>query len=429
MSTRRRELAARRRAHGMSQEQLATYLGVDRSSVGRWERGEVDPLPWVRPLLARALEISLDELDQLLAPFPTDHKADVSAAGSAAIITTYGSTDALVPTTRTSADQDAIFTAAYESTMFARRATATNIDATTLDQIHADIDRIARAYLTRPLGELIHIMRSVRDQVFACLGRRQHPKHTRQLYRSAAQLCGLMASASSDLGYYAAARAHAQTAAICADLAGDSSTMAWIAATLSLIEFWDDQPTKALYETRAGRVHAAGDSDLLRLFSLEARAAARLGDARTTREAINLMTNVMDRTNVADHRSIFDFPHANALRCAGSSFLWLNQFGEARQALSQALDGFEAHAGGGSYAHIAATRIDLSLAHLGERDFEAAYEALRPILNLSPQRLLSGTVRRFGHVRAALTQPPYKTDPAARDLSEHLTTLSYTAAE
>ena len=67
MPTKRQRLAARRKAAGFSQEQLAERLRVDRSTVARWEGGETEPQPWIRPRLARALQLSLDQLDHLLA--------------------------------------------------------------------------------------------------------------------------------------------------------------------------------------------------------------------------------------------------------------------------------------------------------------------------------------------------------------------------
>ncbi|MFI6098163.1 helix-turn-helix domain-containing protein [Lentzea sp. NPDC051213] len=51
---------------GYSQEKLAAKLGVERSTVGRWERGVQSPQPWQRRALAAALQVSLDELDDLL---------------------------------------------------------------------------------------------------------------------------------------------------------------------------------------------------------------------------------------------------------------------------------------------------------------------------------------------------------------------------
>lgn len=66
MAPRRRALAERRKTVGHTQEQLAYLLGVERSTVGRWEAGATEPSPWCRPKLARVLAISLDELPGLL---------------------------------------------------------------------------------------------------------------------------------------------------------------------------------------------------------------------------------------------------------------------------------------------------------------------------------------------------------------------------
>lgn len=53
MAFKRRHFAQRRKAVGYSQEQLAERLGVERSTVVRWERGETEPQPWLRPRIAR----------------------------------------------------------------------------------------------------------------------------------------------------------------------------------------------------------------------------------------------------------------------------------------------------------------------------------------------------------------------------------------
>lgn len=67
MPARRQRFAARRKGVGFSQEQLAERLSIERSTVARWESGETEPQPWIRPRLARALQLSLSELDHLLA--------------------------------------------------------------------------------------------------------------------------------------------------------------------------------------------------------------------------------------------------------------------------------------------------------------------------------------------------------------------------
>jgi len=67
MAQKRRRLAQRRRACGYSQERFAEAVKVDRTTVTRWESGETEPQPWHRRRLAKVLQVSIDELDELLA--------------------------------------------------------------------------------------------------------------------------------------------------------------------------------------------------------------------------------------------------------------------------------------------------------------------------------------------------------------------------
>src|SRR2546430_4451845 len=71
MSERREKLARRRAAMGFTQETLAEQLGLDRSTVARWEQGTGTPLAINRPDLAKALDLTPDELNDLLSLEPT----------------------------------------------------------------------------------------------------------------------------------------------------------------------------------------------------------------------------------------------------------------------------------------------------------------------------------------------------------------------
>ncbi|MET7280960.1 helix-turn-helix transcriptional regulator [Kribbella sp. NPDC005582] len=85
MGHKRTRLAQQRKAAGLSQERLAEILGVDRSTIGRWEAGDTDPQPWLRPRVAAALDLSTDELRAVLdgtpAP-PEDPQVHDSLPGS-----------------------------------------------------------------------------------------------------------------------------------------------------------------------------------------------------------------------------------------------------------------------------------------------------------------------------------------------------------
>ncbi|MCC3767996.1 helix-turn-helix domain-containing protein [Streptomyces sp. UNOC14_S4] len=72
MALKRHRLAQQRESRGFTQEALAELMQVDRSTVARWESGKADPRPWMRPRLARALGVTADGLQELLATTATD---------------------------------------------------------------------------------------------------------------------------------------------------------------------------------------------------------------------------------------------------------------------------------------------------------------------------------------------------------------------
>lgn len=69
---RRERLIAARKAAGLTQEELAEKLEVDRTTVSAWERGERTPLPDQRADYAEKLGVSLEELHAMLSSIPTD---------------------------------------------------------------------------------------------------------------------------------------------------------------------------------------------------------------------------------------------------------------------------------------------------------------------------------------------------------------------
>src|SRR5262249_29524976 len=81
-AVKRQRFAQRRKAAGYTQEQFAERLGVDRSTVARWESADTEPQPWLRPKIARALGVSLIELDELLSDI-VSVEAGASARGHA----------------------------------------------------------------------------------------------------------------------------------------------------------------------------------------------------------------------------------------------------------------------------------------------------------------------------------------------------------
>lgn len=67
---RRERLIHARKATGKNQEQIAEDVGVDRTTLGKWERGESTPVPNQRGRYAEALGITLQELSAMLTSIP-----------------------------------------------------------------------------------------------------------------------------------------------------------------------------------------------------------------------------------------------------------------------------------------------------------------------------------------------------------------------
>jgi transcriptional regulator with XRE-family HTH domain len=67
MALKRLRLIQRRKVLGYTQEALAEQVGCERTTVIRWERAETEPQPWVRPRLTQALQLTPEELNELLA--------------------------------------------------------------------------------------------------------------------------------------------------------------------------------------------------------------------------------------------------------------------------------------------------------------------------------------------------------------------------
>jgi tetratricopeptide (TPR) repeat protein len=82
MAGKRHRLVCTRKEAGFNQERLAEALGVERTTVMRWERGETRPQPWARPKLAGALGISDQALSQLLGEPDDDHKSPDRTTGA-----------------------------------------------------------------------------------------------------------------------------------------------------------------------------------------------------------------------------------------------------------------------------------------------------------------------------------------------------------
>ncbi|MFD0365432.1 Scr1 family TA system antitoxin-like transcriptional regulator [Nocardia sp. GCM10030253] len=68
---RRKMLIDARKSAGKTQEEVAEFVGVDRTTLGKWERDESTPRPHQRAKYAEALGVGMGELNAMLSSIPT----------------------------------------------------------------------------------------------------------------------------------------------------------------------------------------------------------------------------------------------------------------------------------------------------------------------------------------------------------------------
>ncbi|MEV4557241.1 helix-turn-helix transcriptional regulator [Kitasatospora sp. NPDC049285] len=419
MAPRRSRLVQRREAVGHTQESLAEVLQVDRSTVGRWESGRGTPQPWMRPRLARALRLSVDQLAYLLAPSGSTEPVPLPP----------GDDDAIAPVPALSGDHGCGLVAAVaadsaESAGFLRFASASNVDDTLLEQIDADIARLAGDYVSKPVSEVFHDIGALRRGVFDLLHGRQHPYQTSHLYLQAGRLCGLATHVALDLGQYTAAATHSRTAWRCAESAGHNGLRAWIRSVQSLIAYWQQDHRQAAELARAGLPYADGGTIAARLLSLEARATAALGDSASALRAVEAGEAARSTMAAVDLPGVFTFPEAKQYAYAGTALLALGSqthVNRAIEASSRAIAMYEsAPRQEQSSGDLLAAHLDLVNAHLAHGDLDGVQEKLSVVLDAAPDRRTASISSRLRALSTRLAEPAYAGSPIVLSLRENV---------
>ncbi|MFF3069938.1 helix-turn-helix transcriptional regulator [Kitasatospora sp. NPDC057936] len=411
MASKRSRLIQRREAVGHTQESLAEAVDVDRTTVGRWESGRSAPQPWMRPKLARALKLTVDQLADLLKA-PTTAVEDVPRTA---------------PVRRTNRDIDlvvAVTADSAESAWFLRFASASNVDDTLLEQIDADIARLAGDYVSRPVSELFHDIGTLRRGVFDLLRGRQHPYQASHLYLQAGRLCGLATHVALDLGQYTAAATHSRTAWRCAESAGHNGLRAWIRSVQSLIAYWQQDHRQAAELARAGLPYADSGTIAARLLSLEARATAALGDTESALRAVEAAETARSTVAAVDLPGVFTFPEAKQWAYAGTALLALNSDRHVNHAIAASSRAISLYESGPrqeqSSGDLLAARLDLANAHLAHGDLDGVQEKLSVVLDAAPDRRTASISSRLRALSARLSEPVYAGSPIVLSLRENV---------
>ncbi|MEU6709403.1 XRE family transcriptional regulator [Streptomyces wuyuanensis] len=385
-----------RTARGWSQQRVADeYNALEGRSaktgkeIGRYEREARTPVPYARTFLARVFAVDVALLDHAVA---VSKRRRDGMAGEVEWPAPAPETPC-VPVDRLSED-------AARSADFARFIAQRNADEFVVEQLEADVCRLARTYVSHPLLEQHVEIKRLRNGVFDLLRGRQHPRQTTDLYLSAARLCGLSAHVCLDLGDYDSAATHARTARACAEAAGHEGMLAWVRAVESLIAYWTGRYEQAARLAQAGLRHRASGSIGARLASLEARALAIVGDSAGALASLSNAERSREAVSGRDEvPGVFDFPVAKQFAYAGTTLLAVGGQDHTQRAIVSAETAIRLYRSADgddqSVGDLFASHLDLAHGHLLLGDLDGAEEMLRFVLEAPPERISASIVRRL----------------------------------
>ncbi|MGW7679640.1 hypothetical protein ACWGID_02805 [Kribbella sp. NPDC054772] len=299
---------------------------------------------------------------------------------------------------------DDLINAGDESVALLSFAEESNVGELTVEQLRADIERIAQSYLRTPTRQLFTKSRAIRNRAFNLLAGNQAPRQSRDLYSAAGWAITLLAWMSVDLGRPDVAEAHTRTAWACAEAADHDALRGWIRATQHTAAFWQDDFARAATYAEDGLRYAAGTARLF-LASAASVDLARAGRPDKARELLDVARTLNVRPAESEPGGVLLCTPERAEGFWADTYL---AFGEAQRTADHADHSvalFEAapyplrNLGSERMARLQQAKARLLLGEL-----DGALEAVEPVLDIPMEYRVRPLIQRVAEV-AALTSP------------------------
>jgi transcriptional regulator with XRE-family HTH domain len=384
MPAKRQRFAARRKAVGFSQEQLAERLGVDRSTVARWESGETEPQPWMRPRLAGALQLSVGQLDHLLSG---GGLAETDAAQRMSHVLTHPG----------------------------------SVDVVTVAQLRNQVQQLDEQYVRVPSSSLLARAGQCLGQVRFLAAHAVRGQVRRELYAveaEAAILMGQLVWDASQRRDHASARMYLDQAIDAARQVRDPAAEGLALLRKAMIALYGERDPReglALAELTAQTTSKVSDvlTGLAVLHAAEAH--AMLGDLASCEDALAAADSSFARVGELD-RAIELYSVTQFGRMAGSCYLFLEDTRRAQGLLETTATALDDHS-----KSQAVVLGNLALALIRQGNLDEAAGRLHEAINVLELNRGGGGLNIV--FTAGREMRPWRTVPAVQDVHDRLLNL------
>jgi transcriptional regulator with XRE-family HTH domain len=392
-------LAEQRKLLGYSQEGLAHALGVDRTTVGRWESGKTVPQPPLRPKLAEVLQVDLAKLDSLVAQTqpspsesagspPSDHhgSGDIDDMIRREFLRTIAITGALATLPVDEAEALAEGVRRGSSTDFLR--------------MNGHLWQVYQ--LARTKGSVYPIVREQLTALNKTMASRSD-KEVRALCSAAGDLFQLAGELAFDSNRYTDAAASYTLAASASKDAESFDLWACALVRHAYVDVYEHRYREAIgILSAAERVARRGDSSLSTrhwVASVQAVAHAGLGDLAACERALDEAERVQDLPSPGSNGGWLRFDGSRLAEERGARYVQLGRLDLAEKALMSALRQ-DALAEGQSFRRRGAVLTDLAAIGAKRRDPEQVIAFGREALQLAKESSSGYVARRLQDLRA-----------------------------
>jgi hypothetical protein len=348
---------------------------------------------------------------------------------------TYGRVGGAVPYSTSAGEQAGVgvgvqhevVMTAHGSSEHAEHAERREIGEATLEQLRAEITRLALDFGTYYPLVMFGELRRVRDRIHAALERRLWPRDQTELYFLLGCAHNLLAIAAKFLGFPQAGEELLRAGWAYASVIDHRPLMARLRMELAAHAQWQSRPRQCRALAASGLDYLADGPDAAALHLLGAQAAAQLGDADAARRAITAAHEASEReqpNELLDIGGEFRWSRAAQHYMSGATLVEIPAAThDAVAELERATDLYAAGPAPGEahgFEYTALAHIDLAAAQLHAGALDAAAAALEPALSLPPAQRVNSLSQRLHQVRRELAAPAYRGQTSVADLDERI---------